>query len=385
MPIGLNLITRGAVDAALGEFHKLGRDGFLVKYGFREAREYVVQDPLSGDWADSKAVVGAAHGYRFPDRGPLAARDFSGGQAVVVRLLRELGFKVASVADITSQEEGTERAWSRAEVELVVADYLDMLLLELAGQRYNKAARRRALIPLLTKRSDASIEFKRRNISAVMLELGYPPIRGYLPASNRQEMLLEVVENQVAARQSLDDLARSFIDTPAVAVEPVDFNVVRVIPPLRRERALQEPMPPKFRAVKRDYLEREARNSSLGSAGELFIVQYEQWRLAGIGMGQLADRVRHVAVEDGDGAGYDVLSFRDDGTERFLEVKTTAFGERTPFFVTANEVKFARVETDRFALCRLFDFRSTPRFFELPGPIERQCSLDPTTYRASLL
>ena len=32
--------------------------------------------------------------------------------------------------------------WSRVEVEAIVADYLKMLTLELAGQRYNKTTHR---------------------------------------------------------------------------------------------------------------------------------------------------------------------------------------------------------------------------------------------------
>ena len=121
----------------------------------------------------------------------------------------------------------------------------------------------------------------------------------------------------------------------------------------------------------------------LGLAGELFAVDFERWRLAKSGADQLADKVRHVSRDEGDGLGYDVLSFEPDGSERFIEVKTTSFGERTPFFVSANEVQFARTHTQRFRLYRLFDFRVSPRLFELAGSFEQHCQLDPTTFRAS--
>lgn len=68
--------------------------------------------------------------------------------------------------------------WSREEVEAIVADYLHMLTLELAGQSYSKTAHRRALQSKLNGRSDGSIEFKHGNISAAMLALGFPYIRG---------------------------------------------------------------------------------------------------------------------------------------------------------------------------------------------------------------
>lgn len=383
MAVGLHLITQTAVDAALREFAEIGRERFLKKYGFGSALDYVVKDPINGGWADSKAIVGAAYGYRFPERGPLRSSEFSGGQVQVVRLLRQLGFEVASLDEIESQR--VDRNWSRAEVELLVADYLEMLALELAGQAFNKSARRRALQPLLNDRSEGSIEFKRRNVSATLLELGYPTLRGYVPAENRQSILVEVIDEQLRRHQVLDELVSAFVETPAVIADSKDFQFSRVDAPAISERRLvSEPEAIQFNAVKRDFLEREARNRSLGKAGELFILEYEQWRLAGAGLGQLADNVRHVSVEDGDGLGYDIRSFRDDGTEKYIEVKTTALTELTPFFVSATEVRFARHEPTRFCLCRLFDFRSTPRFFELSGPIESHCSLDPTTFRARL-
>jgi hypothetical protein len=261
-----------------------------------------------------------------------------------------------------------------------------MLSLELAGQKYNKALRRRKLLPLLNGRSEASVEFKRRNVSAVLLDLGYPCIKGYVPAYNVQTLVVDVVEKQLASHAEVDTLARTYIELPAVPAEAVDFSTAMVDrPPLRERKPVGVEQAPRFTAVKRDYLEREARNSSLGRAGELFVVAYEQWRLAAAGLGQLAEKVRHVSVEDGDGLGHDVVSFDDRGEVRFIEVKTTAFGEQTPFFVSANELEFARAESTRFTLCRLFDFRRSPRFFELRGPVENHCSLDANTFRATLM
>jgi 5-methylcytosine-specific restriction protein A len=91
--MGLGDITREAVLAAVGEFDALGGDAFLEKYGFDEARSYfLVQDDKR---YDSKAIVGAAHGY-LPGRHPLAASEFSGGDKTVRARLEELGFVVES-------------------------------------------------------------------------------------------------------------------------------------------------------------------------------------------------------------------------------------------------------------------------------------------------
>ena len=42
--------------------------------------------------------MGAAHGYQFPEKGPLRAADFSVGDATVKAKLEQLGFAVESTA-----------------------------------------------------------------------------------------------------------------------------------------------------------------------------------------------------------------------------------------------------------------------------------------------
>ena len=75
--------------------------------------------------------------------------------------------------------------WSAAEITAVVEDYLAMLQADIAGQAYSKAGHRRALLPRLNPvRTAGAIEYKHQNISAAMIDLGLPYIRGYKPMSN---------------------------------------------------------------------------------------------------------------------------------------------------------------------------------------------------------
>jgi Domain of unknown function (DUF3883) len=274
--------------------------------------------------------------------------------------------------------------WTRDEVEAIVADHLKMLSLELAGQSFSKTAHRRALRQKLNGRSDSSIEFKHCNISAVMRDLGFHPIRGYRPRGNYQSLLREVVEAQVTRQTSLDSLALAAVEQPAVSPELIDFSKVIADAPTRRHVASDAAPYRGYAPVKRDYIAREARNARLGIAGEEFVVRFEHWRLSQLGQTKLADRVEHVSQTRGDGLGYDVLSFDVNGKERFIEVKTTAFSKETPFFVTSNELDFSKDASDHFVLCRLFEFRRSPRLFALNGALDRYCALDPVTYRASL-
>jgi len=273
--------------------------------------------------------------------------------------------------------------WSPEEVEAIVADYLQMLTMELAGQNFSKTEHRRRLQSNLKGRSDGSIEFKHGNISAAMIDLGFPYIRGYKPRANYQALLAIVAEQQVRGETTLDQVALAAVQQPAVAPVQTDFSRVKSDAPLKQHRAKEFESAQIFRAVKRDYLERESRNRSLGLAGEEFVTQFEHWRLIELGQRRLAEKVQHVSQTKGDGLGYDVLSFDSDGKERFIEVKTTTFGRDTPFFVSRGELALSHGAKDQFHLYRLFEFRNAPRLFDLAGSLEQHCLLDPLTYRAS--
>ena len=89
--VALRELSRREILQAVAEYDRLGPDRFLEKYGFGAARSYWLV--VDGKTYDSKAIVGAAHGY-LPGQEPLAAADFSGGAATVGRLLSGLGFQV---------------------------------------------------------------------------------------------------------------------------------------------------------------------------------------------------------------------------------------------------------------------------------------------------
>ena len=80
-------------------------------------------------------------------------------------------------------------SWSQQEIAATVADYMLMLQQELAGQRFNKTAHRRALLEKLNGRSPAAVEKKHQNISAVLRASGRVWINGYKPLSNVQAAL----------------------------------------------------------------------------------------------------------------------------------------------------------------------------------------------------
>jgi hypothetical protein len=282
----------------------------------------------------------------------------------------------------------TPAAWSREEVEATVADYLHMWMLEQAGQSYSKTEHRRALLPKLNNRTPAAVELKHQNISAVLMEHGWQNIPGYKPRGNYQHLLADVVAERIMGDSKYDRAAESAADRPVEAPLLTKIDGILVEPPkiastVRLDRA------PYFVArnpiLQRDYIDREARNALLGKAGEEFVLAFEQRRLHKCGQKNLADKVEHVAVTQGDGRGFDVLSFDESGRERFIEVKTTNGGKETPFFISRNEIEFANAFAPQFHLYRVYEFSKAPHMFDMPGAVERNCLLDPVSYRGRFL
>ena len=277
------------------------------------------------------------------------------------------------------------RSWSREEVEATVADYFHMLTLELAGQQYNKTHHRRALLAKLNNRTNGAVELKHQNISAILIELGYPYISGYKPMGNYQSLLFDVIADRLKVDTKLDHTALAAVQMPAVTPRVNSFEKLVVEPPTL-SRSARDSNPATYawetkQAVQRDYLGREAQNSSLGRAGEEFVLDYERWRLTNAGQKRLAEKVEHFSKTSGDGLGFDVRSFDTTGKDRLIEVKTTSFGKETPFFITKYEVEFSRTQSDVFHLYRVFEFRKEPRLFSLRGAIEKNCHLDPITFQ----
>src|ERR1043166_2409080 len=134
-----------------------------------------------------------------------------------------------------------------------------------------------------------------------------------------------------------------------------------------------------------NWAEKDFKNRTLGKRGESFILELEKRRLQAVGRVDLAKKVRWISEEDGDGLGYDIRSFEENGDTRFIEVKTTNRNETTPFYITQKELECSREKTDHYYLYRVHDFASNPRQFCLCGPLlESTLLLECRVYRATV-
>lgn len=375
IPAGLNrdhvLKTLADIDAGID--HPFGNPtGYELVH---EGRRYA-----------PKAVVGLA--CRYSIGRILQPDEFSGGEAPGQAnfVLRKLGFTVLKKGE-DQEEPQTGKEWSENEVQLIVADYFDMLEAELLDKTYKKSEHRKALVPQLSGRSEGSVEFKHQNISAVLVEHGLPYIEGYKPRGNYQSLLAAEVDvfleqnpgllQALAAAPTLNPVEPKKLITP-------NFDSVIEDPPekITAPKPSEKPWLSR-RARKIDFAERDARNRQLAKLGEEFVFDLERYRLNLAGRDDLAQKVLWASRDIGDGLGFDILSFDEaDDSERMLEVKATGLGKFFPFYVTANELRCSEDIPDQFHLFRVFDFGRSPRLYILHGALSQLCQLDPVLYRA---
>jgi len=367
------LQSPSAVQSALAEFSTLGRTAFLARYGYGKSRDFLVRNPANGELCDSKAIVGAAYGFQYPDEGPLKPADFSGGEATVAPKLKSLGFEVVRIGE----------DWSQQEVDATVAAYFEMLLLEAKQEKFNKSERNASLRQALTGRSQASVELKHQNISAVLHGLDLPFISGYKPRGNSQLLLRKAVQKFVLDR---GDLVRQVVDALEEVKAPAEkqFRAVLVDAPAIELVAQLQSVAPRIRLPRKsDFAARDEANRLLGRNGEQWVLGFEQQRLQDAGRAELFQRVDWVSDRLGDGAGYDILSFDATDQPRYIEVKTTNGAHSSAFIMTRNELEFSQESGDAFYLYRVFQFRTTPLLYMLRGDVSKQLHLEPIDYRAS--
>lgn len=269
------------------------------------------------------------------------------------------------------------KQWGDDELDAIVADYFAMLEDDLAGRRYVKAHHSEALMALIG-RTHRSVEFKHQNISAVLDELGMPWIPGYIPKRNYQNAIFGAIDRYLSSHPAvLERVPASATD----AAPPPSSVFVDAPVPTADEAHVHDGLRRLLR--KFDPVQRDHHNRALGEAGERFVLDLERRSLADFDRADLARRVRWVAAEDGDGAGYDILSFDPAGGERLIEVKTTNGSARTPFYLSRNERACAEEMPAAWRIYRVHRFARDPRVFTLAPPLEAAVRLRAENWRAS--
>ena len=119
----------------------------------------------------------------------------------------------------------------------------------------------------------------------------------------------------------------------------------------------------------------------MGLIGEKLALQYERWELIKHGKEKLADQIRWISKEEGDGAGFDILSKNLNGTDKYIEVKSTKLTKETPFYFSRNELNFSIDHVSDYYLYRLFNIDNVPQMFIKQGGFDSICNSIAITFK----
>jgi hypothetical protein len=135
-----------------------------------------------------------------------------------------------------------------------------------------------------------------------------------------------------------------------------------------------------------DFEARSEENQLIGDAGERFVVDYERTRLSELGARfNLLEEVIQVSKVYGDGAGYDILSKKDEkGENLYIEVKTTKGDINTPFYISKNELTFLEEYQDLAWIYRVYNFsydKNLGEIYEISySHLQTDFTINPTTF-----
>ncbi|MBK9984479.1 MAG: DUF3883 domain-containing protein [Saprospiraceae bacterium] len=143
--------------------------------------------------------------------------------------------------------------------------------------------------------------------------------------------------------------------------------------------------PPKEDSSNPDYESEQKRYKLLGDKGEQLVLDFERKRLLDAGYLNLSKKVDKVKR---DSDGFDITSFKEDGTPMQIEVKATrARVGQANFFLSVNELNQAKVLPNYYVYVVFEVLTENPKVWIAANPFHPESSkilLSPISYRVQI-
>ena len=294
--------------------------------------------------------------------------------------------KTIEMSDAYFKIRNLDEIWSNDDkvIEYLVAHYaeeLKRLPLQIFGY-------------LTTRKNEKKLKRKYKNY-----DIKYEKYRFIKLLQRAQDALLtepkavvsseEKVEFQTDNRNSAithDTTNLSVLDEPITEVaEEIELNIADNPTMVSKNKSISN----KVRAKEDiNYSEQQTISQKIGDRGEELVLRNEiektkEWGLPN----ETLSKVRRVSLESDD-YGFDILSFDQEGNERYLEVKTTKTnGKNFSFILTRNEFETAKYYGKMYTFVIVSDILSNPRIWYMGNPFEEEpykVTIQPTQYRVDI-
>lgn len=190
---------------------------------------------------------------------------------------------------------------------------------------------------------------------------------------------------------SIDDYEEVLEDNldEVKAILDAQINLQEVDPPDRKKRKSKVSTEVKDEPKNRDFKKAAKENSMTGNLGEKLVLDYEKAKLRSLAINDVDEKVFLTSSKKekyGNAYPCDIISYDPKtGKEVFIEVKTTRSRINTPFFISAEEVKFSVEHEKEYVLYRVFDAlkNGAPKFYKTEGKVEDNFLLENERFIAS--
>lgn len=241
------------------------------------------------------------------------------------------------------------------------------------------------------------------------IELIYRPIKGRIENIGHYNNLCELIRHELSNDQELLKLHKNrigkdcyydedlniltqdfiyavteYLNVKKTIVEPItDENTKTLISSNELSNTFEDA---NFKGKTVNFIQNGIENKRIGDLGELWVMRHEIEKLTKANKVNLIKKIKHISKNEGDGTGYDILSFDEKGNKIFIEVKTTKGKKNSTFFVTRNELERSKIEKDNYLIYRLYNFdeeKDTADLLIIKGNLTNLCDY-PITFKVNL-
>jgi len=190
---------------------------------------------------------------------------------------------------------------------------------------------------------------------------------------DNQETIIDVVEKEIEIpKEEIEDGVKlTFIDDDLMPKKSTASNKIYI-----RKNDLDT------------WIKKETSRVKNGNLAENLVYTAEKLKLIEQNREDLADKVKWISRDSGDGYGYDILSYElldnNNYKEIYIEVKSTK-NINDNFIMSANELKFAIEHKDNYKLYRVAKVKSkSPVCKVIESNLDDVFKLEPNDYKLSI-
>lgn len=254
---------------------------------------------------------------------------------------------------------------------------------------HTEAQIRRAIKPLLTVYGELNTTEVKNLLDTVLVF----DAEDNIPSATRNETLIiqrigNIVAHQTDTVKIYDEgfiVDKNFRPAKFSLLNPISNVVIQpnVVTTIKEKTK-------RFTARKVDWEKLRDRNNELGDQGEEFVLEFEIDRLVetlSLERTKAIQNVQHLSRLQGDGLGYDISSINNDGSPRYIEVKTTSGNFNQPFFMSENERRFFEEYGECAFIYRVYNFNKETRHGDVriitSSELFSDFTFDTTTWRVT--